>query len=199
MSGWSIVLAVLGSTVLATIVGKLLDRLFLEPQRAKVEQQRWLRESRLEAFARLSEELLSLGIPSGTFIDPWRFRAIAARAVLLIPSEDQPLVQRIHEFTEAVWHMSRCDGSRVTLRSGTAEVPPQREEDAKFAERNRLSFPEVRVNLERGTYMEKLTRVAFVIVDGLGELARDGRLSEPTRARLAEVDMDAPKLVVSGR
>jgi hypothetical protein len=73
------------------LIGKLFDTWFLEPQRAKLERERWLRETRLEAFAQLSAELMSFGTKSGAALDFQRLRAISARSELLV---DDPVLLR---------------------------------------------------------------------------------------------------------
>ncbi len=60
MSWLALAAAVLSGTALATVLGKLIDLVWLEPRKAKTERLRWLRAARHEAFASLSEELLSM-------------------------------------------------------------------------------------------------------------------------------------------
>ena len=59
----------------------------------KNERRRWLRQSKLEAFSSLSEELLSLGLKEGYFDNPWRFKSLGSKAILLL--EDKNLISEI--------------------------------------------------------------------------------------------------------
>ena len=126
MNWWTLATAVLGGTALATLMGKLLDMWLLEPQRAKSERARWLREARLEAFAQLSSELLSFGIKSGAAIDFQKLRALSARSELLI--DDPALLTDLRAFMSDMfnWNMDGLPGTKTPAARGVTLVKAER-------------------------------------------------------------------------
>lgn len=64
----------------------------------KAEKQKWLREKRLEAYTKLSSEILSLGREHKTREDPFKGYALCAEAILL--ADNDKLANKIeHHFT----------------------------------------------------------------------------------------------------
>jgi hypothetical protein len=120
MNWWGLAAAVLSGTALAAVLGKLLDLWLLEPMRARSEQRRWLRETRLEAFSRLSEEVLSFGLKNATFDDIWKFRTISARAELLV--DDAKLLGDIRGFISDLYEMNAHGLTRMKAAPGSNDL-----------------------------------------------------------------------------
>jgi hypothetical protein len=104
MNVYTLILAVVSSAAFGAVLGKILDAFLLSHINEKIEKKRWLRETKFESFAKLSEEILALGLKERVFDDPWRFKGLGAKAVLLI--EDQTLVNEINNFINDLSQMS---------------------------------------------------------------------------------------------
>ena len=159
MNWWGLAAAVLSGTALAAVLGRLLDLWWLEPMRAKSEQRRWLRETRLEAFSKLSEEVLSFGLKNATFNDIWKFRAISARAELLV--DDAKLLGDVRAFIADLYEMNM----RGVTKMGK-EVP----DDFVLELSNGTKL--TKSDIVNGTYFESLEQRADGLVARLGALVR---------------------------
>jgi hypothetical protein len=175
MSWWSLAGAVLSGAALGSVLGKLLDLWFLEPQRAKVEQRRWLRAARLEAFAQFSAELMSFGTKSGAALDFQRLRAISARSELLI---DDPVLLR---------DLRSLIGDMFTWNTGGSPGPltaAQKQRGVSIKLDDGTELKDFTLKLEDGTLLTKesivrtgdymeLEKRADDLVERLGRAARD--------------------------
>lgn len=83
MNTLSLIGMIIGSAAFGALLGKLLDAFLLSPKNAELDRKRWLRENKLEAFTQIIEEMLSLGLKKGFHNDPWKFKSLAAKAILL--------------------------------------------------------------------------------------------------------------------
>ena len=84
-----------------------MDAFLLARINNEYEKRKWLRQARLEAFTDLSQEILSLGLKNAVYDDEWRFKALAAKAILLI--EDENLTKDIHSFIDTLSEETRKD------------------------------------------------------------------------------------------
>lgn len=110
----NLIFLLITSASFGAIIGKILDAFLLTKMSEKYERKKWLREVKLEAFAKLSEEILSLGLKQGNFNNPWKFKSLGSKAFLFI--EDETLIDEIKEFIEAVAKLSMGD-TGVTIDS----------------------------------------------------------------------------------
>ena len=86
------------------------------------EKREWLRKSRYDAYSTVVQEIESLGLHGKVHDNPWRFRAAAARAFLLL--QDRKLAQAIRTFAEEVSKLARGDLSEIEIKS----LPPEYKE-----------------------------------------------------------------------
>jgi len=93
---YELIVAIVGSATFGAIIGKAMDAFLLAKINNEYEKRKWLRQAKLEAFTDLSQEILSLGLKNGLYDDEWRFKALAAKTMLLI--EDKSLVEKIDSF-----------------------------------------------------------------------------------------------------
>jgi hypothetical protein len=175
MSWWGLAAAVLSGTALATVLSKLLDWWVLEPQRAKAEQRRWLRATRLEAFAQLSEELLSFGMKSGVALDFQRLRAISARSELLI--DDPKLLRDLRSLIGDMftWNTGGSPGQLTAAQKqrGVSIRLGDGTELRDFTLRLEDGTPMTKEEIVRtGDYIE-LQKRADDLVERLGRVTRD--------------------------
>jgi len=145
-------------TVVATAVGKLLD-VWQESRRARQEHRVWLRGARMEAFGKLSEELLSFGLKSRVFDDIWAFRAVAARAELLI--DDADLLGDVRGLISDLYDVNAQGLTR-------AETQVSDDFTFTFSDGTTLSKPDI----ERGVYFTRLEKRADELVARLGAVIR---------------------------
>lgn len=104
MDNLTIAVTVIGSAAFGAVAGKLLDALVLSRISDKYEKKKWLRQTKIEAFTKLTEEMLSLGIKGQLHDDPWQFRALAAKAILLL--DDQKLIKDIIVFIDELYKIN---------------------------------------------------------------------------------------------
>ena len=176
MNWWKLATAVLGGTALAAVLGKLVDLLWLEPMKIRSEQRRWLRETRLEAFSKLSEEVLSFGLNNAAFDDIWKFRTVSARAELLV--DDEKLLGDIRGFISDLYEMNAHGLTRMKAAPGSNDlelVLPDGSRQAvpddfalELSNGKTLTKPDI-VN---GMYFRSLEQRADDLVVRLGALVR---------------------------
>jgi len=159
MNWWALAGAVLSGTALATALGKLIDLLWLEPLRLKADRLRWLREARLEAYASLSEEILSMGIRSEIVADYQLFRAKAARAELL--TDDTQLLADLRKFSTDLLNFSR-GGTMGFKITSPADLKVTLEDGTVLGKKE----------LEKVLDYESLEERANELVDRLGRIVR---------------------------
>ena len=161
MNWWALAGAVLSGTALATVLGKLIDLWWLEPKKLKAERLRWLREVRLQAYASLSEELLSMGVKSRVWENYQLFRAKAARAELL--TDDAQLLQDLRELSKDLflWSIGKSHGVEVlNFPEGSVRLPD--------------GTPITRKDVERVEEYGDLEKRANDLVVRLGRAVRSG-------------------------
>jgi hypothetical protein len=88
-------IGLLGAIGIGAIATKLLDVLWLNRVVRDNERAKWLREQRLVVFSKLAQELLSMGLWSGS-TKPAEALSLAAQAILI--ANDDRLAQRIESF-----------------------------------------------------------------------------------------------------
>lgn len=103
---YELAIAIVGSATFGAVIGKVMDAFLLAKINNAYEKKKWLRQAKLEAFTELSQELLSLGLKSEVFDDEWRFRALTARAMLLIENEKN-LIEKIRSFISILTEENR--------------------------------------------------------------------------------------------
>ncbi|WP_320043853.1 hypothetical protein [uncultured Desulfobacter sp.] len=85
----------IGAIGIGAILTKILDIVWLQNSIEKKEHFAWLREKRIEAFSKLSKELISFGLHDKKLKNPFEIFAIASEAMLLI--EDEVLIKKIDQ------------------------------------------------------------------------------------------------------
>lgn len=112
MDGWALVGAIVGSAAFGAVAGKLLEAYILTPIVDKYERKKWLRQTKIEAFTKLIEEMLSLGLRSSVHDDRWLFQAIATKTILLL--DDEELIDDIAKFIDDLYTMNTNLSAIVT-------------------------------------------------------------------------------------
>ncbi len=107
MDSNTFILAIIGSAAFGAVLGKILDAFLISKITEENEKKRWLRQAKLEAFSNLSEEILSLGFKKGYFDNPWKFKSLGSKTILLLDDED--LVNEISEFIKNISRLSQGD------------------------------------------------------------------------------------------
>lgn len=69
------------------LIAKIIDIVWLQRAIHKAEKKKWLREQRLRVYAKLAEEVLSMGKSMNSREDAFSGYALAAEAVLLADNE----------------------------------------------------------------------------------------------------------------
>ncbi len=124
-----------------------------------MKKKRWLRQTKLEAFSNLSEEILSLGLKKGYFEDPWRFKSLRSKAILLL--DDRDLVNEISEFIHDIFMLSQ----------GNTQVELNMPDDFNIETDNGRKAG--KKELEKGIAVDHLEKKAESIVLKLGENIRN--------------------------
>lgn len=112
MNSFALAGMIIGSAAFGAVVGKLLEAYVLAPIINKYEKRKWLRQSKFEAFTKLVEELLSLGLKSKVQDDSWLFMSLATKSILLL--EDEELINEIHKFIEDIYRINTNPSLIVT-------------------------------------------------------------------------------------
>ena len=89
-------LQLISAVGIGALLTKVLDIVWLQRTMREAEQKKWFREQRLRVYAKLAEEILSLGKNMGTREDAFSGYALAAEAILLAP--DDKLANEIEHF-----------------------------------------------------------------------------------------------------
>ena len=89
----------LGAIGIGAIVTKILDVVWLQRMMRESDRRKWLRESRLRAYAVLARQLLAHGPWSGPE-EPTELFSVAAEAMLL--ADDEQMAQEIQDFLRSV-------------------------------------------------------------------------------------------------
>jgi len=154
MNTITIVGTIIGSAAFGAVAGKLLDAFVLSRINDKYERKKWLREIKIEAFTKLTEELLSLGVKGQLHDDPWRFRALAAKAILLL--DDSILIKDIYAFIDKLYQINT--GSSVAVSNLPDDFSIQLPSGAKATKKD----------LEKGFALNELEKHAINIANELG-------------------------------
>lgn len=149
-------LTIIGSASFGAIVGKFLDAFLLSRVNYNFERKKLLRQNRIDAFTVLTEELLSLGINKDPFKNPWKFRAVCSKAILLI--EDIELRKEINDFLYDV----------CLIGNGLSEIKTTLPDDFKIRLRNgkEASIKHVQIGFE----VEVMEKRALEIVNKLSKI-----------------------------
>lgn len=156
----NIILIVSTSAAFATLIGRILDAFLLNRINDKYERIRWLRQTKFESFAKISEEILSLGFHSLVQDNLWKFRALSVQAILLI--EDRQLKKDIDEIIEEI----------NKIANGTSTLVKSNLPDDFYME-----LPDgtklTKKNFEDGYAINIIEKKAFVILESLGKDLRN--------------------------
>jgi hypothetical protein len=150
---------IIGSAAFGAIAGKLIEAFLLTPIVDKYERKKWLRQARIEAYSKLIEEILSLGLQSGVADNPWQFRAISSKAILLI--EDNSLVKEIGNLITDIYKLTYDPSSIVT-----SNLPENFSIDLPGGEKA------TKKDLERGIAIDTIEKEALSLANKLGEELR---------------------------
>lgn len=154
MDTLTLVATVAGSATIGAVIGKVLDAFVITPWSDRYERKRWLRQAKVEAYTRLTEELLSLGMVSGAVADPYKFRTMSAKAILLI--DDPQVIADIEHIIQDIWHLS-FDPSSV-IKSNLPDDWT-------------MTFPDGSIGTKqtflRGVGMDQLEKEAFKVAEKL--------------------------------
>lgn len=104
-----------GSAALGAVAGKLLEALFLSSITDRYERRRWLRQAKMESYVRVMEELVSLGLHTGVHDDPWKFKAVCAKALLLV--EDAALIPELQKTILSIYWLRFPNAEGVDLHA----------------------------------------------------------------------------------
>jgi len=156
MDGLVLVGTIIGSAAFGAVAGKLLEAYVLIPIVDKYERNKWLRQTKIEAFTKLIEEMLSLGLKSGVHNDRWRFLSLATETILLL--DDGELISKIHKFINDLYKINKDLSSMVT-----SNLP----DDFTI----KLPSGEIgtKKHLERGVALDIMEKEAIEIAKKLGD------------------------------
>jgi len=158
MNSLSIVGTIIGSAAFGAVAGKLLDAFILSRVSDKYERKKWLRQTKIEAFTQLTEQMLSLGIKGQLHDDPLRFRALAAKAILLL--EDPILIKNIYIFIDELYQIN------TGLSAAISNLP----ED--FSIELPSGAKATKKHFEKGFALNEMEKQAINIANKLGENLR---------------------------
>jgi len=159
MDSLTIAGTIIGSAAFGAVIGKFLDAFVLSRINDKYERKKWLRQIKIEAFTQLNEELLSLGVKGQLHDDPWRFRALAAKAILLL--DDPILIKDIYNFIDELYKIN--SGLSVAVSNLPEEFSIELPSGAKATKKD----------LEGGFALNELEKQAISIANALGGNLRD--------------------------
>ena len=159
----TLIVAIIGSAAFGAVAGKLLEAFVLAPKIHRYERKKWLRQTKIEAFSMLAEEILSLGTKKMVFDVPWRFRGLAAKAILLL--EDNKLIQEINYFIEELYKINTCISKMVK-----ANLPD--DFSAEMPNGKRVTKKDEK-DIEKGIALDIMEKNALGIVKKLGENLRN--------------------------
>lgn len=160
MDASTLVLTVIGSASFGAVAGKFLEAFVLSPITDKYEKRKWLRNSKIEAYTILSEEILSLGAKSFVHDDPWRFGSLAAKTIILL--EDDELIKEINEFIQELYKIN--SGTSKTVESNLPDDFSIKLPDGKIATKK---------HLERGIALDHMQKEALEITKKLAKDLKD--------------------------
>ncbi|AXX87928.1 hypothetical protein [Malaciobacter marinus] len=78
------------------IATKVVDTFILSKVNNKIDQKRWIRQAKLEAFAKLSQEILSIDLKNLKDENIRNIKEYSAKTILLL--EDRILIKRIEDY-----------------------------------------------------------------------------------------------------
>jgi len=159
MDSLTIAGTIIGSAAFGAVIGKFLDAFVLSRINDKYERKKWLRQIKIEAFTQLTEELLSLGVKGQLHDDPWRFRALAAKAILLL--DDPILIKDIYNFIDELYKIN--SGLSVAVSNLPEEFSIELPSGAKATKKD----------LEKGFALNELEKQTISIANALGGNLRD--------------------------
>lgn len=158
MDNLTIAVTVIGSASFGAVSGKLLDALVLSRISDKYEKKKWLRQTKIEAFTRLTEEMLSLGLKGQLHDDPWQFRALAAKAILLL--DDPKLIEDINVFIDELYKIN------TGLSAAVSNLPND------FSIELPSGAKATKKDFEKGFALNKIEKQAMHIAKELGDNLR---------------------------
>lgn len=158
MDNLTLAVTVIGSASFGAVAGKLLDAFVLSNIIDKYEKKKWLRQTKIEAFTKLTEEMLSLGIKGQLFDDPWQFRASAAKAILLL--DDPKLIEDIDVFINELYKINT--GLSATVSNLPNDYSVELPSGAKATKKD----------FEKGFALKELEKQAMHIAKELGDNLR---------------------------
>ena len=159
MDSLTIIGTIIGSAAFGAVAGKLLDGFVLSRISDKYERKKWLRQIKIDAFTQLTEEMLSLGVKGQVHDDPWGFRALAAKAILLL--DDQMLIKNIQIFIDQLYKLN------TGLSVAISNLP----ED--FSVKLPSGSMATKKDLEKGIAINEMEKQAINIANALGKNLRN--------------------------
>jgi hypothetical protein len=159
MDSLAIIGTVIGSAAFGAVAGKLLDAFVLTRISDKYERKKWLRQTKIEAFTQLTEKMLSLGIKGQVHDDPWRFRALAAKAILLL--DDPKLVEKIQTFIDELYKIN------TGLYAAISNLPEN------FSVELPSGSKATKKDFEKGFALNEMEKEAIKIADQLAKNLRE--------------------------
>lgn len=159
MDNLTIAVTVIGSASFGAVAGKLLDAFVLSHISDKYEKKKWLRQTKIEAFTKLTEEMLSLGIKGQLFDDPWQFRALAAKAILLL--DDPKLIKDINIFIDELYKIN------TGLSAAVSNLPND------FSIELPSGTKATKKDFEKGFALNEMEKQAMHIAKELGDNLRE--------------------------
>lgn len=156
MDNLTLIGAIVGSAAFGAVAGKMLDAFVITPWADRYQKKRWLRQTKIEAYTKLTEEILSLGMHTGVMDDPLKFRGLCAKAILLI--DDKQLIAEIERIIEDIYKLSYDPSSIVK-----SDLPDN------FS----VTLPNGRVgtkkHFERGVAIEEIGKEALKLAEKLAK------------------------------
>lgn len=111
---------IIGSASFGAIAGKLIDTYLLSRVNEKIEKTKWLRQEKLEAFSKLSQEITSLGFENHSFADEWKLHSLAARSILLI--NNKKLEKRIRYFIKQLINFTTNEYPKIMNQTNSIQI-----------------------------------------------------------------------------
>ncbi|AXH15723.1 hypothetical protein [Malaciobacter mytili] len=112
----SLVGQVAKTAAFGAIATKVIDTFILSKVNNKIDQKRWLRQSKLEAFTKLSQEILSIDLNNPKEESLRSIKEYSAKTILLL--EDRVLINTIEDYLTYLVNLNKtCHDSSKNMLS----------------------------------------------------------------------------------
>lgn len=116
----SVSLSLLGqvakTAAFGAIAGKVIDTLVLSKMNHKMDQKKWIRQAKLEAFTKLSQEILSIDETNFAIEEQRKMKEYATKAILLL--DDKRLINKIDDYIYTINRFPKnCEDSSKDLNA----------------------------------------------------------------------------------